>query len=167
MSANRVAAINPLSMIRTRYGNSASTPGATQTGKNKQNSLQKGSRYGISVSTPHRRYGHRLRTPLLWTPFPRLLKNFSRPQKGPAERGHVKKRSKIVKKCQKYFRHFSTFFAQSKKRQKSTKSDKNIFRHFSTFFAQGKKRSKINKKRQTIFRHFSRGTSLPGPSGGL
>ena len=41
--------------------------------KNKQNSLQRGSRYGISVSTPHRRYGHRLRTPFLRTPFPRLL----------------------------------------------------------------------------------------------
>ena len=41
--------------------------------KTQQNSLQKGSRYGISVSTPHRRYGHRLRTPFLRTPFPRLL----------------------------------------------------------------------------------------------
>ena len=57
MSADRVAAINPLSTIRTRYGNSVSTPGATRTGKNQQNSLQKGSRYGISVSTLHRRYG--------------------------------------------------------------------------------------------------------------
>ena len=63
----------PQSTIRTRYGNSVSTPGATRTGKNKQTSLQKGSRYGISVSTPHRRYGHRLRTPFLRTPFPRLL----------------------------------------------------------------------------------------------
>ena len=63
----------PLSTIRTRYGNSVSTPGATRTGKNKQTSLQKGSRYGISVSTPHRRYGHRFRTPFLRTPFPRLL----------------------------------------------------------------------------------------------
>ena len=34
----------PLSTIRTRYGNSVSTPGATRTGKNKQNSLRKGSR---------------------------------------------------------------------------------------------------------------------------
>ena len=53
-------------------------------------------------------------------------------QKGPAERGHVKKRqrsskifatlfdsfraeqkvSKIVQKCQKYFRHFSTIFVR-------------------------------------------------------
>ena len=61
----------PLSTIRTRYGNSVSTPEATRTGKTQQNSLQKGSRYGISVSTPHRRYGHRLRTPFLRTPFPR------------------------------------------------------------------------------------------------
>ena len=44
----------PLSTIRTRYANSASTPGATRTGKNKRNSLQKGSRYWISVSTPRR-----------------------------------------------------------------------------------------------------------------
>ena len=48
----------PLSTIRTRYGNSVSTPEATRTCKTQQNSLQKGSRYGISVSTPHRRYGH-------------------------------------------------------------------------------------------------------------
>ena len=47
----------PLSTIRTRYGNSVSTPDATRTGKTQQISLQKGSRYGISVSTPHRRYG--------------------------------------------------------------------------------------------------------------
>ena len=53
----------PLSTIRTRYGNSVSTPEATRTGKTQQNSLQKGSRYGISVSTPHRRCGHQLRTP--------------------------------------------------------------------------------------------------------
>ena len=51
VSADRVAAINPLSTIRTRCGNSVSTPGATRTGKNQQNSLQKGSRYGNSVST--------------------------------------------------------------------------------------------------------------------
>ena len=31
----------PLSTIRTRYRNSVSTPGATRTGKNQQNSLQK------------------------------------------------------------------------------------------------------------------------------
>ena len=47
----------PLSTIPTRYGNSVSTPEATRTCKTQQNFLQKGSRYGISVSTPHRRYG--------------------------------------------------------------------------------------------------------------
>ena len=36
--------------------------------------IKEKSRYGNSVSTPHRRYGHRLRTPFLRTPFPRLLK---------------------------------------------------------------------------------------------
>ena len=41
--------------------------------KTRRNSLRKGSRYRISVSTPHRRYGHRLRTPFLRTPSPRLL----------------------------------------------------------------------------------------------
>ena len=62
----------------------------------------------------------------------------SGPQKGPAERGHVKKRqetSKVVKKCQKYFRHFSTFFAQGKQRQKSSKSVKNIPSFFDNFRA--------------------------------
>ena len=38
-------------------------------------------------------------------------------------------------KCQKVFRHFSTFFAQCKKRQKSSKKVKKFFRHFSTNFA--------------------------------
>ena len=55
----------------------------------------------------------------------------SGPQKGPAERGHVKKTSKIVKKCQKYFRHFSTFFAQGKKTSKSSKSVKFARHQFS------------------------------------
>ena len=59
--------------MRTRYGNSASTPEATRTCKTQQNSLQKRSRYGISVSAPHRRYRHRLRMPFLRMPFPRLL----------------------------------------------------------------------------------------------
>ena len=50
----------------------------------------------------------------------------SGPQKGPAERGR-QKTSKIVQKCQKYFRHFSTSFAQGKTRQK-------VFKSFSTLF---------------------------------
>ena len=49
-------------------------------------------------------------------PTKRLL--ISGLQKGPAEMGHVKKTSKIVKKCQKVFRHFSTIFAQGKKTSK-------------------------------------------------
>ena len=61
--------------------------------------------------------------------------SFSRPQKGPAERGHVKNR-------QKYVRHFSTFFAQGRKRQKSSKSVKTIF---------------------DTFRQFSRVTGFPAP----
>ena len=48
----------PLSTIRTRYGNSVSTLEATWTCITQQNSLRKGSAYGMSVSTPHRRYGH-------------------------------------------------------------------------------------------------------------
>ena len=59
----------------------------------------------------------------------------SGPQKGPPlERGHVKT-SKVVKKCQTYFRHFSTFFAQGKQRQKSSKSLKNVFDTFDNFRA--------------------------------
>ena len=62
----------PLSTIRTRYGNSVSTPEAPQTCKTQQNSLQKGSRYGISISATSS-IRTRLRTPFLRTPFPRLL----------------------------------------------------------------------------------------------
>ena len=42
------AAINPLSTIRARYGNSELTPEAPRTCKAQQNPLQKRSRYGIS-----------------------------------------------------------------------------------------------------------------------
>ena len=58
---------------------------------------------------------------------------FSGLQKGPAERGHIKNRqksSKIVKKCQKVFRHFSTIFAQGKNRQKVPKSFSTLFDNF-------------------------------------
>ena len=48
-------------------------------------------------------------------------------------KGATSKTSKIVKKCQKYFRHFSTFFAQGKKRQKSSKSVKKFFDTFRQF----------------------------------
>ena len=52
-------------------------------------------------------------------------------QKGPAERGHVKKTSKIVRNCQKVFRHFSTIFAQGKKTSKIVKKRQKVF---STLF---------------------------------
>ena len=98
----------PLSTIRTRYGISVSTPEATQTGKTQQNSLPEGGRYRISVSTPHRRYGHRLRTPFLRTPFPRLLwkvgkttlKKFQdKCRQFLIVSAQGQKKSKIVKKC--------------------------------------------------------------------
>ena len=50
--------------------------------------------------------------------------------KGASGKGSRQKTSKIVKKCQKYFRHFSTLLAQGKKRQKSSKS----LKIFSTLF---------------------------------
>ena len=42
---------------------------------------------------------------------------------------------KIVKKCQKYFRHFSTFFRAGQKMSKIVKKCQTYFRHFSTIFA--------------------------------
>ena len=62
--------------------------------------------------------------------------------KGAGGKGPRQKTSKIVKKCQKVFRHFLTIFAQGKKRQKSSKSVKNVF---------------------DTFRQFSRGTFFPAP----
>ena len=59
---------------------------------------------------------------------------FSGPQKGPAERGHVKKRqksSKSVKNIFDTFRHFSRRAKNVKNRPKVSK----IFRHFLTIFA--------------------------------
>ena len=50
--------------------------------------------------------------------------------KGAGGKGPRQKTSKIVKKCQKVFRHFSTIFAQGKKRQKSSK---NVKKFFDTF----------------------------------
>ena len=62
--------------------------------------------------------------------------------KGAGGKGPCQKTSKIVKKCQKVFRHFSTIFAQGKKRQKSSNS---VTKFFDTF------------------RQFSRGTFFPAP----
>ena len=70
---------------------------------------------------------------------------FSGPQKGPAERGHVKKRqksSKSVKNIFDTFRHFSRRAKNVKNRQKASKSVKHIF---------------------DTFRQLSRGTSFPAP----
>ena len=50
-------------------------------------------------------------------------------------KGATSKTSKIVKKCQKVFRHFSTIFAQGKKTSKIAKKCQKVFRHFSTIFA--------------------------------
>ena len=67
--------INPISTIRTRYGNSVSTPKATPISKpstearprltSQRRFLFKESQYFNSVSTPHRRYGLRLQTPFV------------------------------------------------------------------------------------------------------
>ena len=56
-------------------------------------------------------------------------------EKGASGEGPHQKTSKIVKKCQKYFRHFSTFFSQGKKLRKSSKKLKNIFDTSRQFFA--------------------------------
>ena len=58
---------------------------------------------------------------------------FQQIAKGAGGKGPRQKASKIVKKCQKVFRHFSTIFAQGKKRQKSSKSVKKFFDTFRRF----------------------------------
>ena len=50
--------------------------------------------------------------------------------KGAGGKGPRQKTSKIVKKRQKVFRHFSTIFAQGKKRQKVSKSFSTLFDNF-------------------------------------
>ena len=106
-------------------------------------------------------------------------------QKGPEERGHGKKRqkssksvkkfstlfdnfragqttSKIVEKCQKVFRHFSTIFAQGKQRQKSSKSVKSFSTLFDNFRA-AQKTSKSVKNIFDTFRHFRSRHQFSGP----
>ena len=73
VSANRVAAINPPIDDTDPIRNFSIDLGSHTDWQNPAEFSPKGGRYGISVSTPHRRYGHRLRTPFLRTPFPRLL----------------------------------------------------------------------------------------------
>ena len=59
-------------------------------------------------------------------------KNFSGLQKGPAERGHVKNRQKVSKSFSTLFNNFSAGQKTSKIVEKCQK----VFRHFSTIFAQ-------------------------------
>ena len=91
---------------------------------------------GTAVS-PQAWFGAALPFPvpeILWFLIVSRFPKISGLQKGPAGKGPRQKTSKIVKKCQKVFRHFSTLF--------------------DTFRA-GQKTSKIAKKRQKVFRHFS------------
>ena len=60
---------------------------------------------------------------------------FQRIAKGAGGKGPRQKTSKIVKKCQKVFRHFSTIFAQGKKRQKTSKVSKSFSTLFDNFRA--------------------------------
>ena len=57
-------------------------------------------------------------------------------QKGPAERGHVKKRQKSSKSVKDTFRHFSRRAKNVKNRQKASKSFSTLFDNFraATFF---------------------------------
>ena len=72
---------------------------------------------------------------------------FSGLQKGPAERGHVKKRQKSSKSVKNIFDSFRQFSRRAKNVKNRQKASKKYFRHFSTLFAQG--------------------TSFPAPFGGL
>ena len=63
----------PLSTIRTRYGNSVSTLGATRTAKNQQNLSKREADTEFQYRPHIVDTGHRLGTPFLRTPFPRLL----------------------------------------------------------------------------------------------
>ena len=71
VSANRVAAFNPPIDDTDPIRKFSIDPRSHTDWQNPAEFSSKGGRYGISVSTPHRRYGHRLRTPFLRTP--RLL----------------------------------------------------------------------------------------------
>ena len=65
---------------------------------------------------------------------PQEFSGVSGPQKGPAETGHVKKTSKIVKSVKQFSTLFDIFRA-GQKTSKIVKKCQNIFRHFSTIFA--------------------------------
>ena len=81
-----------------------------------------------------------------WAPPPVYLVLLSGPQKGPADWGPHRKTSKIIKKCENIFRHFSTLFDT---------------------FRTGQKTSKVVKKCQKSCRQFSRSTNFPAPFGGF
>ena len=50
-------------------------------------------------------------------------------------KGATSKKVKIVKKCQKVFRHFSRIFAQGERTPRIVKKRQEVFRHFLTIFA--------------------------------
>ena len=102
-----------------------------------------------------------------WSPpFWNLRQLLSGLQKGPAERGHVKKRQKSSKSVKNLFDNFHA----GQKTSKIVKKCRKVFRHFSTIFAQGQKCQKSSKSVEKFFDtfwQFSRGTIFPAPFGGL
>ena len=86
--------------------------------------------------------GTSAKTTLLETALWRTPNIISGLQKGPAERGHVKKRQKSSKSVKKFF---------------------DTFRQFSRRAKNVKNRQKVSKSFFDTFRHFSRGTFFPAP----
>ena len=103
-------------------------------------------KYSIGSSCNVSGESHRPLTPILLKSITTHLPLFSGLQKGPAERGHVKKRQKSSKSVKKFFDTFRRFSRRAKNVKNRQKVSKNIF---------------------DIFRQFSRGTSFPAPFGGL
>ena len=116
-----------------------------------QSKLWKKKHFGADIHDPKARTSttlrdfQKLRSERLWAEFsfPSVLATenrqkwhpffFQRIAKRAGGKGPRQKTSKIVEKCQKVFRHFSTIFAQGKKRQESSKSVKifsTLFDHF-------------------------------------
>ena len=72
--------------------------------------------------------------------FTKITPKFAHPTfqwtaKGASGKEPRQKASKIVKKCQKYFRNFSTFFAHGQKTSKIVNKCHKYTRHFLTIFA--------------------------------
>ena len=81
--------------------------------------------------------------------------SFSGLQKGPAERGHVKKR----RKSSKSVKSFSTIFDHFRAGKKTSKSVKKVFSTLFDYFRAGQKKSqKSSKSVKNVFLRFSRGT---------